>query len=408
MSLLVLFIAETLERFAFYVLVSVVTLYLVEHRGLTVDSAFRLYGTMMALAYLAPLVGGIVADRVLRQMRAVILGAALLGVGYTLLLVDSSESLYAAIGILAAGLGLFKPAMPAVLANLYPRLDARRETAFILFFMGMQLGAFLAPITAEATRQRFGWSAVLALSAGAMVAATLLLTVAGRSLSTPPPNPAPPAEPPIRWSALLVIYLIWIFHSAVTGASSASLPLFVRDHVDLTFGGRFSPPMSPSLVTACEPIFQFLSAPLVILGFLYLRRRRLEPSSLAKIGIGMVLTVLPCLLMARGALLSAGHERISMFWILGTCMASALPTLFLMPIVLTIISQLAPGRHLGTLFSIWFVLTAMSTKAANALRSLEMLVQPPIFYGTLGLISLATAGLWISQVRRIEAALRAN
>lgn len=305
-----------------------------------------------------------------------------------------------------AGLGFFKPVLPAVLANRYPRWDSRREVAFIALFLAIQLGAGLAPLATEMARQRFGWSGSFATSAAGMALAVVLLL--GRGRIPTPLQPATTAEPPPRWSALLLTYLIYSLYNVAASSLAIVMPLFTRDHTDLTLGGRFPSPISAGWLQASEGAFQILLAPMVILGLIYLRRRRLELSVLAKIGIGMVLMVVPHLLMVSAALAAADGQRVSILWVLGAYLASALPSLFLLPIVLALISQLLPGRHLSTAFSFWFALTAVSHKIAGMLGAGMSQLPLPMWYGGLGLIALLAAGLWISQVRRLGAALRPN
>src|ERR1700730_17235104 len=100
---------EFLERFAFYALSAIFTLFLNEQRGMDEDSAFALFANFMTLIYLAPLLGGVVADRVLGQARAVLVGTVLVGMGYALLLFHKSGTVYTPLFALIAGYGLFKP-----------------------------------------------------------------------------------------------------------------------------------------------------------------------------------------------------------------------------------------------------------------------------------------------------------
>lgn len=402
-SLWTLCVVEMLERFAYYGMLAFLALYLIEQHGIAEAGAFSLFGSFVTLTYLAPLLGGVLADRVLGQLRSVFIGAALLAGGYALLCVQERSALYAGLFMIILGHGLFKPAIAAVIANRYPRLDTRRESAFIVFFLAIQLGAALAPLGALTAPALLGWRASFAASTAAMGLALLVLS-GQRGLSQPlPPSEA---ELPPRWSALLVAYLIGTLHFAAATTLKASLPQFAREHVDLTLGGEFPRPLAVSLLQGSEVIFQTLLAPIVLLGLSLLRRRRVELSVVATIGIGMVLVVLPCLLMVRAALQADQGSPVSMLWVLGAYLAVALPNLLLTPMMLVLISQLVPRRHLSTAFALWFALHVVSTKAANALMASKSELSQPLWYGGLGALALLATGLWISQVRRIEAARR--
>jgi POT family proton-dependent oligopeptide transporter len=394
---------EFLERFANYVLIAILALYLTEHRGMTDDAAAVFLGNFFTLIYLAPVFGGIVADRVLGQARAMLAGAVLLGVGYTLLVFHESGTLYPALFALIAGHGFFKPTLPAVLANRYPRLDSGREFAFIALFLAIQLGSSLAPLAGGLARLKWGWGGSFATASAAISLALVLLI--GLRRQTPVP-PQASAEPPSRWSALAIIYLIYTLYSVAVSLFAVGVPFFARDHVDLTLGGRFPSAISPQWLLASEPAFQSVLAPAVLVGLIHLRRRRIEPSVVAKVGIGMVLMVLPCLLMALASLAAAHGQPVSVAWVLGAFLASALPKLFLLPVLMALISQLVPSRHLSAVFGIWYLMTAVSNRIAAGAGATMATVPAPIWYGGLGFLALVATCLWISQVRRLEAALR--
>ena len=184
-----------------------------------------------------------------------------------------------------------------------------------------------------------------------MTLAVLVLLGGRRSLSQAYSLADTAAEPPPRWSALIIVYLICTLHSVAAASLTISLPLFVREHVDLTWGGRFTSPIPRFWFEASALVFQALLAPPVILGLFLLRRRRVELSVLAKVGIGMVLVVLPCLLMVRASLAAEHGVPVSMLWVLGAYLASALPSLCLTPLVMVLVSQLVPRRHLSTVFA---------------------------------------------------------
>lgn len=402
-SLWTLCVVEMLERFAYYGLLGFLALNLIEQHGMAEAAAFSLIGSFVTLTYLAPLLGGVLADRVLGQLRAVFIGTSLLAGGYALLCVQERSALYAGLFMIILGHGLFRPAIAAVIANRYPRLDPRKESAFIVFFLAIQLGSALAPLGAWTAPVLLGWRAGFAASTAAMGLALLVLSgQRGLRLQLP----ASEAELPPRWSALLVAYVIGTLHFAAATTLKASLPLFAREHVDLTLGGGLPRPLAGTLLQGSEVIFQTLLAPIVLLGLSFLRRRRVELSVVAMIGIGMVLVVLPCLLMIRAALLADQGSPVSMLWVLGAHLAVALPNLFLTPMMLVLISQLVPRRHLSTAFALWFAVHVVSTKAANALMASKFELGQPLWYGGLGAMALLATGLWISQVRRIEAARR--
>jgi POT family proton-dependent oligopeptide transporter len=395
---------EFLERFAFYALISIFTLFLNEQRGMDEDSAFALFANFMTLTYLAPLLGGVMADRVLGQARAVLVGTVLLGMGYALLIFQKSGMLYVPLFALIAGYGLFKPTLPAVLANRYPRGDSGREVAFVALFLAIELGAFLAPLASATAHRRFGWGGCFAASAASMALAVGVLLSGRRRQTAQLPEPA--AEPPPRWSALIITCLIYAFCHLATSTFTSSVPVFTRDHVDLTLGGNFPNSIPLAWVRNSGAAFPVLLAPFALVALSQLRRRPMVPSLVAKIGMGMVLMVLPGVLLASASLGASPGQRVSVLWVIGAYLASALPNLFLVPLGIALISQLVPSRHLSTLFGCWFVLSSLSNRIVPVLTSVMSHLPAPIWYGGHSFLALCAAVLWISQVRRLEAALR--
>lgn len=403
-----IYAVRILDRFAFYGTLSVLALSLTNSPGMDGETALSFVSTLIGLLSLAPLLGGILADRVLGQERAVVVGAALQALGYALLVVRDSGSLYAGSVALIAGHGLFEPTLAAVLANRFPRLDSRRETAFIVFFLAIGAGALLGPLASETAMKNVGSEGSFALSATSMALAALVLLSRRRRSPQVQPVPEAMAEPPWRWSPLIIVLLVWILHSVVESSLRLSVSRFTVEHVDLTLEGQFARPISVIWLKTIEWVFQLLWAPLVLFALIAMRRRRIELSGSAKVGIGMVLTVLPCLLMVRALMLVASNSQVSLLWVLGVYLASALPGLFLVPIVMVLLSQLVPRRHLGTVFGFGFALSSVSRWGAGQLSGILSGLPQTIWYGGLGLLALLATGLWISQVRRLQAALQAD
>jgi POT family proton-dependent oligopeptide transporter len=126
-GLYVLFFTEMWERFGFYLMLSLFTMYLNEKRGWTEEEAFGAYGWYMFFVYLTPFPGGILADKIVGYRRAVLTGAALLGIGYLLLGHPEMAGFYAGLVVLVVGNGLFKPNISTLVGNLYPQGDGRRD-----------------------------------------------------------------------------------------------------------------------------------------------------------------------------------------------------------------------------------------------------------------------------------------
>jgi amino acid/peptide:H+ symporter len=143
-GLYVLFFTEMWERFGFYLMLALFTLYLTEHLKMTEAEASSIYGGYMFFVYLTPFFGGLLADRIFGYTRAILSGAALLGAGYLVFSIQNQTAFYAALFLMIIGNGLFKPNISTLVGNLYPQGDSRRDSAFSIFYMGINLGALFA------------------------------------------------------------------------------------------------------------------------------------------------------------------------------------------------------------------------------------------------------------------------
>src|SRR5436190_6849678 len=177
-GLYVLFAAEMWERFSFYTMVSMFALYLrdpIEGFAWTAAQASTLYANYMMFVYVSPLVGGWIADRKLGYRRAVILGGFFFMAGHLLLSVRSLAFVYGALTCLVIGNGFFKPNVSTMVGNLYPDGSHLKDRAYNLFYMGINTGAFLAPISATFMQAKFGFRPGFAIAAIGMVLSLSIL-----------------------------------------------------------------------------------------------------------------------------------------------------------------------------------------------------------------------------------------
>lgn len=155
-GLYVLFGAEAWERFSYYGMRALLVLYLVNKLGYSRGHALEVYGLYTGLVYLTPLLGGYLADKVLGRRKAVLIGGALMALGQIFLMFPATLTL--ALGLLIAGNGFFKPNISTMVGGLYREGDARRDGAFTIFYMGINLGALASPLVCGNLGERVGWA----------------------------------------------------------------------------------------------------------------------------------------------------------------------------------------------------------------------------------------------------------
>jgi len=421
-GLYVLFATEMWERFSFYTMLALFTLYLqnpTEGFGWVTNRATRLYALYLALVYFSPLVGGWVADKKLGYRRSVMIGGFFFMAGHLLLSFRSVPIMYIALLCLVIGNGFFKPNVSAMVGKLYPEGSHLKDRAYNIFYMGINIGAFLAPVVAEVVRQWFGYHPAFAVAAGGMVISVFVLwkfkrhiegvdvgtaasAVKGQepkaSLTTvgaPPLEPQKAERAPAtpggmsaaaarhrhaameavsdkkRIGALIVIFLIVIVFWMAFHQNGATWTYFANDNTDWT-GSRVVPvifkvftlgllktnDVSGVISNAINPFWVIaLTFPLIWF-WGWLDKRGKEPSTPAKMGIGMFLVAGAYMIMYQAARSGGDTGRVSPWWLITGYAVITLGELMLSPMGLSLVSKVAPIRLRGLMMGGWFAATA--------------------------------------------------
>src|SRR5262245_18543602 len=291
-GLYVLFATEMWERFSFYSMLAMFALYLrdpAEGFGWSAGAASTLVSNYLMFVYASPLVGGWIADRGLGNRRSVMLGGLFFMAGHLRLAFPSLTAVYAALTCLVIGNGFFKPNVSAMVGNLYPEGSHLKDRAYIIFYMGINVGAFLAPVTMEFVKTHFGFHPAFALAAFGMVISVTILwrfkhLVEGRP-SQPADAAAGPAAParanPIdavpdwqRVGVLIVVFGIVVVFWMVFHQNSTTMTYWANENTDWNVSGIISNAINPFWVIV-------LALPLAAF-WRWLDRRGLEPSTPAK------------------------------------------------------------------------------------------------------------------------------
>ena len=178
-GLYTLFFAEMWERFSFYGMRALLTLYLVKgFLGYGDSTAYTIYGAYTALVYMTPFFGGMLADRLLGARRAVILGGLLMAIGAACLTVESRFVFFTGLGIQIVGNGFFKPNISNIVGTLYRKFPGKRDGGFTIFYMGINLGAAIAPLLCGYIGEKFGWSYGFGLATAGMLIGLAVFVVA--------------------------------------------------------------------------------------------------------------------------------------------------------------------------------------------------------------------------------------
>jgi POT family proton-dependent oligopeptide transporter len=299
-GLYVLFFTEMWERFGFYSMLAMFTLYLRDDKqgfGWPADDAIKLYSTYLMFVYASPLVGGWIADRKLGYRNSVLIGGLVFMVGYFLFTIRAEPAVYAALTCLVIGNGFFKPNVSAMVGHLYPEGSPLKDRAYNIFYMGINVGALLAPINAEILVDKIGYHIAFAVAGAGMIVSVAILwsfrhaveaaqRAAGPQPGAPaaerPPRPIDSVSDARRVGALVVIFLIVIVFFMILNQGGSTLTYWADDNTSWKVSGIISNAINPFwVVTLTFPLVWF---------WRQLGARGTEPSIPAKMGLGMLLT----------------------------------------------------------------------------------------------------------------------
>lgn len=214
-----LFFTEMWERFGYYLMIGIFTLYLKDTLakggfGMSERDASDLYGTFIAFVFLTPFLGGMLADRLLGYRRSITIGGLMMGVGYCLMGVHSEAALYSAIFLVVLGNGFFKPNISTLLGNLYndPEYKANKDTGYNIFYMGINIGAFICNFFGAAMQNMMGWQAAFTTAGIGMFIGVLIFWVGNRHYAHADQlKPATAEDMPLNRIALLILLPAVVF-----------------------------------------------------------------------------------------------------------------------------------------------------------------------------------------------------
>lgn len=422
-GLYVLSFVEMCERFGFSLLVALLALYLDEQLHRPREQISLTYGLFLGAAYLTPLGGGVLADRWLGCRWTVLLGASIVALGY--LMLAGTSSLVAALAVLALGTGLFKSSISSMVGNLYGDADPRRDRGFAVFYMGINVGGLTAPFAGEWLRSRWGWSEAFAAAGGAMLLGLLVLVACWRRLAetegwTPcggqlpqdcrSPGGLTEAER-ARVRALLILASVVVFFWVAFQQSGCALTFWARTNIDRTVRwawlarllGRSEIPTV--WFSALSSFFVVALSPVMVRLWGALRRREREPSTPAKMLIGMLLAAVAYGVLTIAAWLGGDMDRVSMSWLVCSYLILSIAELCLSPMGMSMVAKLAPRSLLAVMMGVWFLATFVGNSLAGVAGMLWPYWSHARFFLLLVGTSLISAALLWRYQRRLTAAM---
>ncbi|MEU9101432.1 oligopeptide:H+ symporter [Streptomyces sp. NPDC048361] len=435
-----LFMTEMWERYSFYGMRALLVLYLVAPAsqgglGFNMATATAIYSVYNAMVYLLALPGGWLADRAWGARKTVALGGTIIMIGHFLLAVPVELSFFIGLAAIALGSGLLKANISTMVGHLYPdKNDPRRDGGFTVFYMGINLGAFAAPLTIGTLGQKVNWHFGFALAGVGMALGLLFFFLGSRHMSAESdvvPTPMSEAERAsiikkvLMWLGVAVVaygalavsghftvnwaiwpltiagliipawYLlrikrdkdldqvsqsrmsayVWFFVAAaafwgIYDQTGSTLSVFAQDNTaNKLFGWNFPSSwfqsLNPLYVMALAPVFAWL--------WVYLNKRRQEPSTLSKFAFGLTLIGLSFFVMMLAQAASSGGVKVTPLWLCAVYLIQTVGELTLSPVGLSLTTKLAPEKYASQMMGVWF----LAVTAGDSVIALLQLVGAP-------------------------------
>ncbi len=445
-----LFFTEMWERFSYYGMRALLILFMTAAPaagglGFDTASAGAVYGLYTSMVYMGSLPGGWIADRLLGQRRAVFYGGILIASGHFSMAIPSLTTFYLGLTLIVIGTGLLKPNISVLVGQLYQQGDTRRDAGFSIYYMGINVGAFLSPLVCGYLGQRVNWHLGFAAAGIGMVLGLTQYALGDRHLGDAGKQPAPAASPAeaatnrqraITWGGgaafLLVLFGVLTFAgvlpvTAVQIAAAAGYLLLITVVVFfgwLFFAGDWTPAERRRLYVIgvfflCAAIFwsefeqagstlnlfadratrnsmfgwnfpsswfQSANALFIIVfapvfAWLWITLGSKEPSSPVKFSLGLAGVGLGFALLVPAARLSSGGSLVSPNWLIATYLLHTWAELCLSPVGLSSMTKLAPSRVAGLMMGVWFLGASVGNFIGGNLASFYESFPLPSLFG---------------------------
>ncbi len=385
-GLYVLFFTELWERFSYYGMRAILVLFIyssIEDGGLgwTKGEALELYGWYTMLVYVMSIPGGILADKMLGQKKTVMLGGLLLCIGHGVLAVEAIWAFYTGLGLIILGVGCLKPNISTMVGGLYKKGDERRDKGFTIFYIGINIGAFLAAIIVGWVGEKIGWHYGFGLAGIGMVIGQLVyiwgqkyLVGVGDYLGTSTAENKALMNKPlskIEKDRMIVLFLSFLIIIVFWGAfeqAGGLLNIYAKEKTDLAIG-FLGTSVPASWFQSVNALFIIIFGTSVAAYWVRQKRRGKEVSSLFKMAVGTIIMGSGFLLMA-GASQQAGGEaygKASMMWLVGAYLLHTIGELCASPVALSFITKLAPVKYGAIMMGVYFAATGLGNKLAGTI-----------------------------------------
>jgi proton-dependent oligopeptide transporter, POT family len=400
-GLTILFLTNMWEQFSYYGMRALLVYYMTKHLLISQQHSSFIYGTYTAFAYFTPIVGGVIADRYLGKKRAVIIGAATMAAGHFMMAFE--PLFYFALATIALGNGLFLPSLPSQINDLYGPDDPRRGWAYNVYYVGVNVGGFLAPLICGTLGETYGWHYGFAAAGVGMLTGLVIYLAGGRYLPASR-HPASIVEPELleqrggsRRDTFLLLLAVGLAVTVFRGAYEQvgnTVALWIEG-VDRHFGSGEIP---MTWFQSLNPLLVIVMTPFLLARWKHKAAVDREQSPLQKMATGAVIGAGAYAILAIAAAVTP--HGASWWWVAAYFFVLTLGELYILPTGLGLFARLAPPKLGATTVAAWYLAIFTGSMIAGFIGSWYSSLTPAFFFLTLAAVASLAAAMLISLDRR--------
>lgn len=442
-GLYLLFFTELWERYSYYGMRSVLMLYLTAAvisggLGMNTQHAAFIYSLYGGVIYFTPIIGGYLTDKFIGLRTAITIGGITMAIGdFTIFLFNSQLGLYIGILFLIIGNGFFKPNISTYVGDLYDPRDKRKDAAFTIFYMGINLGAFFSPLIAGFLAEdlfhsvdadgieHFGFKWAFLASSIGMVVGQLIFSLLGKrylgDIGTKPartnvtaknvPAAKMTAAEKKRTGAVLILFVFVIFFWAGFEQAGTSLTLYTRDFIDRNVGGYTIP---VSWFQSVNPLFIVILAPIISAVWLKLSKsKRGDLRTTTKMSLGMILLGIGFMVLVPAVLYTGSDEtdivhKANILFIIFTYLFHTIGELCLSPVGLSMVSKVAPIKIASLLMGVWMAASGIANIIGGQLAALTATLGYVEIFSVIGAAAIVVGIILLTISKKLQSMLDAR
>lgn len=436
-GLFVLFFAEMWERFSFYGMRALLVLYMTQYLFLEIEKgkevlgfsflrgiietvygpmtnqalSSQIYGLYTGLVYATPFLGGIIADRMIGQKRSVYVGGILMAIGHFLMAIESL--FFPALIFLIFGNGFFKPNISTQVGGLYEQGDRRRDRAFTIFYMGINIGAFFSPLVCGTLGQKVGWHYGFGAAGVGMLIGLLVYHFGRKHLPEDPKQvlththnaqtshidePFTAVEKKKIWS-LVVIFTVTVLFWGVYEQQGNTMQLWADSSTDWNILGFDVP---STWFQSFNPFIIFLMAPIMdrIWGWQLCCGQELTLAG--KMAIGCFFMAAAFVVMVINTKMVGATEKSNVLWLFGMTYLFTMGELYLSPIGLSLVTKLSPARVVSMMMGLWFFASFLGNYLAGVLGQNFEKMGPQNFFILMVILASAAGLIFLATLKPLK------